>query len=90
MDSDYEMVMPFWIDTEAYTARDKQMFVCGVEFEMLRQELMAGIPVVRTIHSENESRARMMASRLGRKVELEPSGVEGWTYLKTTDGCGGG
>lgn len=85
MDAEYNCLMPFWIDTEAYTRRDRDMFVAGVEFEMLRQELTAGGPVTRTIHTENESRARMMAGKLGRKVTIEASGVEGWSYMRTID-----
>lgn len=77
----HELLMPFWIDTEAYSDRDRQMFACGVEFEMLRRELQEPETVQRTIHTENESRARMMAHKLGRKVAVEPSGVEGWSYF---------
>ena len=78
---EYEILMPFWIDTEAYSDRDKEMFVCGVEFEMLRQELTKPKTVLRTIHIENSSRARMMAHKLGRQAVVEPSGVEGWSYF---------
>lgn len=81
MHSDYSLLMPFWIDTDAYSARDREMFVCGVEFEMLRQELATPETVTRTIHTENESRARMMAHKMGRKCVVEPSGVEGWLYF---------
>lgn len=77
----YSLEMPFWIDTEGYTDRDRQMFVCGVEFEMLRRELKSGKPVTRTIHTENESRARMLAHKLGRQAIVEPSGTEGWSYF---------
>ncbi len=78
----YELEMPFWIDTEAYSDRDREMFICGVEFEMLRVEcLNPHRTVLRTIHVENESRARMMACQLGRKAAVEPSGVDGWSYF---------
>lgn len=79
---DWGLKMPFWIDTDGYTERDKEMFVCGVEFQMLYQEMQLPAAVVRTIHTENESRARMMAGRLKRAVSIKPSGVEGWSYLE--------
>ncbi len=82
MNTEYSMVMPFWIDTDAYTDRDRAMFVAGVEFEMLYRELKSGEPVSRTIHTENESRARMMAAKLGRQVKIEASGYEGWSFLE--------
>jgi hypothetical protein len=82
MHAEYKCVMPFWIDTEAYSDRDREMFVCGVEFEMLRVELLnIHRTVTRTIHVENESRTRMMACKLGRKAVVEPSGVEGRSYF---------
>lgn len=78
---EYSLLMPFWIDTDGYTDRDRQMFVCGVEFEMLRAELAESKTVLRTIHTENASRARMMANRMGRKAVAESSGVDGWSYF---------
>ena len=81
MPSEYELRIPFWTDTEAYSDRDREMFVCGVEFEMLRVELVGGEQVCRTIHVENESRARMLAHKLARQVTIEPSGSKGWSYL---------
>lgn len=82
-ESNYEMLMPFWTDTDGYTDRDRQMFVCGVEFEMLRNELQVSERVSRTIHTENASRARMMAHRIGRTCVIEPSEVEGWLYFQS-------
>ena len=74
--------MPFWIDTEAYSDRDRKMFVCGVEFAMLMRELQQSPEtVLRTIHTENESRARMMAHKLGRKAAIDRTPVEGWSYF---------
>lgn len=80
---DYSLEMPFWIDTDAYSERDRMMFVCGVEFEMLRQELSQPGKMLRTIHTENESRARMMACKMGRAAIVEPSETEGWSYFKS-------
>lgn len=81
-ESDFDLVMPFWIDTDAYSDRDRMMFVCGVEFEMLRQQLLSGRLVSRTIHQENESRARMMAAKLGRRCEVTASGTDGWSFFE--------
>jgi hypothetical protein len=79
--AEYSLRMPLWIDTDAYSDRDRQMFVAGVEFQMLFIELQSTETVMRTIRTENESRARMMANRLGRKAVVEPSGYEGWSYF---------
>jgi hypothetical protein len=78
--AEWGIVMPFWIDTDGYTDRDREMFVCGVEFQMLYEELKAGGPVCRGIHSENESRARMMAHKMGRKCTIEPVGGDWWEF----------
>jgi hypothetical protein len=81
MDAEYGMVMPFFIDTAGYTDRDREMFVCGVEWQMVYDKIRSGERFNCTIHSENESRIRMMAGRLGRQVLIEDSGVPGWSYL---------
>lgn len=78
---EYGLAMPFWIDTDAYTKRDREMFVCGVEFEMVYRELKAGGPVTRTIHKENESRIRMMCGKMKRKCTMKHA-AEGWTFLE--------
>lgn len=84
MSDDYELAMPFWIDTDAYTDRDRMMFVAGVEFAMLRRALEGGEQFEgHPIHRENESRVRLMAARLGRRVEIEQSPDEHWSYLTT-------
>lgn len=84
-DANYEMVVPFWIDTDAYTDRDREMFVCGVEFEMVRSILDRGIyEHQRTIHTENESRLRMLCGRYPVMVAIDASGVEGWSFLTIT------
>lgn len=79
---EFGLVTPFWIDTDAYTDRDRQMFVCGVEFEMVRQLLEAGCwQHQRTIHTENESRIRMLCGRYPVMVAIDRSDVEGWSFL---------
>jgi hypothetical protein len=86
----YRMSMPFWIDTDAYSDRDREMFVAGVEFEMIYCQLEAGGPFKRTIHRENESRTRMMCGRLGRRCSIEacpesddPDGH--WSFLSVKE-----
>lgn len=82
---DYRCEMPFWIDTDAYTDRDRRMFVCGVEFEMIHSRVKAGWCGEHPIHRENESRIRMMCGRLGRRCLIEQGegfdGCEEWSYL---------
>lgn len=67
----FEPVISFYIDTDAYTDRDRLMFVCGVEFHMVTTLLRDGWCGCRPIHPENESRTRMAAHKLGRRVEIE-------------------
>lgn len=33
-DGEFSLVVPFWIDTDGYSDRDRLMFCAGVEFEM--------------------------------------------------------
>lgn len=61
---EWNCLMPFWIDTEAYSDRDRLMFVAGVEFEMVSRLLEEGWTGTRPIHRENESRVRMMAAKM--------------------------
>lgn len=86
---EYGLVMPFWIDTPAYSQRDKEMFVCGVEFQMVCDQFRDGWHGTRPIHRENESRLRMAANKLGRRVIVSQhegyEGCETWSQLETTD-----
>lgn len=84
----FSLEMPFWIDTDAYSDRDRLMFCCGVEFEMLRKQFQAGSPIKTTIHRDNESRVRMMAGRFHRSVRIvscetdhDPDGT--WSYCQS-------
>jgi hypothetical protein len=86
-DEEYELVCPFWIDTDAYTDRDRLMFVAGVEFDgLLRHMRHDAGPLLTTIHRENESRTRLACAHLGRTCTIEqcepehdPQGT--WSYL---------
>lgn len=79
------LAMPFWIDTDGYTDRDREMFVCGVEFQMIYREAMAGTFIDRPIHRENESRVRMMLGKLRIGCTITPhegyEGCETWSDL---------
>jgi len=84
---EFEMVMPFWIDTDAYSQRDREMFTAGVEFEQVRQHFSNPSFTGTTILRENESRIRMMAGHLGRAVKISPCEPEHdpdgtWSYLE--------
>ncbi len=81
-EANYSLLMPFWIDTDGYTDRDRVMFVAGVEFEIVRQALNSGWTGSRTILKENESRMRMMCARLGlRAWTREVAGYKEWSEL---------
>jgi len=75
-DNDHEhsdemtLVTPFWIDTDGYTDRDRLMFCCGVEFQMVRMSLAHGEEFSRPIHAENESRLRMLCAMAKRPCEI--------------------
>jgi len=59
---EFQMHLPFWIDTDAYSERDQDMFVAGYEFCQVVLVLEArGVEFRTTIHRENESRVRMAA-----------------------------
>lgn len=79
----FGLLMPFWIDTDAYTDRDRAMFVAGVEFEQVTRLLKDGWIGERPVHRENESRLRMAAARLKRTVAITPQGDEfpEWSFL---------
>ena len=57
-DRDYGLEMPFWIDTDAYTDRDREMFVAGVEF----QPVQPLIESYRELAVQRERRAVELAS----------------------------
>ena len=79
-ENNYELLVPFWIDTDGYSDRDREMFVCGVEYYMVYQDLKKPEQSTRPIHVENESRIRMLAAKMNRKVRLQRYCDE-WTTL---------
>jgi len=63
----YGLVCSFWIDTDAYSDRDRGMFVAGYEFAGIVERLRHDADLFEmTIHRENESRTRMAAGKFGK------------------------
>lgn len=93
---EYGLLVSFFIDTEGYSDRDRQMFVCGAEYAMIFSEVVGlrysappGTKIARLIHTENSSRLRMMCGRLGLRCQVVPhSGYEGceeWADLNVSN-----
>ena len=81
--SQYELHIPFWIDVDAYSDRDRLMFVCGCEYIMICNALGCGKYVNKqAIHVENESRLRMFCGRMKIKYTIERYDDE-WSLLTT-------
>jgi len=78
---EYDLVVSFYIDTEAYSARDKHMFTCGVEFQMAYQCIKDRRDWCQCIHTENESRVRMLCGKLGVPVKMERV-CDTWTHCE--------
>lgn len=83
----YGLELSFHIDTDAYTDRDRAMFVAGYEFSTIVHRMRENAGFCLTIHRENESRVRMAAAKLGRRVAIEtcsddsdPAGE--WSFLE--------
>lgn len=80
-DAEFSLVMSFWIDTDGYSDRDREMFVCGVEFQMIYETIKNRRAWCQCIHTENESRVRMMCAKLGLPVKLERH-CDMWTHCE--------
>ena len=68
--AEFEPIMPFWIDTDGYSERDREMFTCGVEFQMVYEAIKSGAGWSQCIHTENASRVRMMCGKLEIQARL--------------------
>lgn len=86
--SEFSLLQSFHIDTEGYTDRDREMFICGYEFATIYETMKkkSSEEVGMMIHRDNESRVRMMAGKMGRIAEIvpcntiqDPDGT--WSYL---------
>ncbi len=85
MPDDYELVTKFWIDTDGYSDRDREMFVCGFEFADVLGAVEVAVDIDRPVHTENEDRIRMMLRSRGvSNYRLGPTDppTEGWLRLQ--------
>ena len=71
--NDYELSTSFYIDDDGYTDRDRLMFVCGVEFEMIYRLLQRGCKnmIDRPVHQENVPRIVKLCQSLNIKYTIE-------------------
>jgi hypothetical protein len=92
----YGLIYPFWVDTDAYSDRDRAMFAAGFEFAtILRHARFEAGPLATIIHRENESRVRMACGRSGRRCAIRPvedaADPDGtWSYLTIGPGAAPG
>lgn len=80
-EAEFAPIMPFWVDTDGYTDRDREMFVCGVEFQTVYETIKDKRDWCQCIHTENESRVRMMCAKLGVPVKMERH-CDTWTHCE--------
>ena len=80
-EAEFKPVMSFWIDTDAYSERDREMFVCGAEFQQIYEAVKNKRDWCQAIHTENESRIRMMCAVLRIPVKLERC-CDTWTHCE--------
>ena len=70
-EENYELVAPFWIDTDAYSDRDRLLFTSVYEFaSILKHICYNSEPLSITIHRENESRIRLTCARFNRTCKI--------------------
>ena len=80
-DANYGLLISFWIDTDAYSDRDRDMFTCGVEFHMVYRAIKEKRGWCQCIRTENESRVRMLCAKLRVPVKLERC-CDTWTHCE--------
>lgn len=71
--AEYQLKTKFYIDTDGYSDRDRELFVCGFEFCMVVDLEKSGARIERPIHRENTSRIRMHLGKIGRKFSIDDS-----------------
>ncbi len=67
---EYGLEVSYYIDTDGYSDRDREMFVCGAEYQMIYESIKAGEVWSKAIHTENASRVRMLCKRLNAQVSM--------------------
>jgi len=62
-----EIDIPFWIETDGYSDRDREMFSAGFEFsDVIDQLLSSKKKFTRQIFTENSSRVRLLCGKFRR------------------------
>ena len=69
-ENSYQLAVPFFIDTDGYTDRDREMFCCGAEFRQFYEASKTGERYEATISRENMTRFRLASAFLDRRCEL--------------------
>lgn len=83
--NEYGLVTSFWIDTDGYTDRDREMFCAGVEFDMILRLLEDGWEGTRVLRRENETRVRLLCAKRRIPCRIDQhegyEGCETWSQL---------
>lgn len=67
---DVFLACPFWIDTDGYSPRDRDMFVAGFEYGLIYCNLVTGKPCSLVFGVENFDRVRMLLAEHKRKYQI--------------------
>ena len=79
----YGLVDSFYIDTDGYTDRDREMFTCGVEYQMILDLIALKWVGGRPLHTENSSRVRMLCGKKNVPCKITPlEGYTEWVWLE--------
>ena len=77
---DHGLAIPSWIDTDGYSDREREIFLAGVEFDMVYQSILDGKGWDQRIRFENWPRVRIMCAKL--EVALTATDKDqGWIHL---------
>lgn len=76
---DVYLACPFWIDTDGYSSRDRDMFVAGFEYGLVYCNLVTRNACTLQIGMENFDRTRMLLSACKRKYRIVQMAVD---YVK--------
>lgn len=72
-DGKWELQVPFLTDGDDFSDRDRVAFALGFEFAQLYYTwLIMDEPSPCDLHRENESRVRVMCSRMGKRCTITP------------------
>lgn len=84
---EWGLIRSFYIDTDGYTARDREMFVAGYEYCSVMDFIAKNRRFNGPVNVENSSRYKMGIPKLGNfKITIKPQGDEFPTWhLLTVD-----